>query len=190
MPRLNRPLDYVFPLLKQAVADFFVACHLDATPVVYPGGERLAHDAATAKYQQAVEKSLKAFLLWFGRESFNPFIGHDVLGEPNLWNIPRLAAALQKIFKQLSSRGLQPKLRMLLKLAPSGTMKAIVEDDVIVALPENTEYPFTNAQGNIVAPYEVFSTIRNALVPDAAKTVKALFRAIKQVEPRFVDILP
>jgi hypothetical protein len=172
------------------VADFFVARHLDATPVVYPGGERLAHDAATAKYQQAVEKALKAFLLWFGRESFNPFGGHDVLGEPNLWNVPRLAAVLQKIFNKPSSKGLQPKLRMLSKLAPSGTMNAVVEDDVIVALPENTEYPFTDVQGNIVAPYEVFSTLRDAQVPDAAKTVAALFRAMKQVEPRFVGILP
>jgi len=79
---------------------------------------------------------------------------------------------------------------MLLKLAPSGTMDAVIEDDVIVALPENTEYPFTDAQGNIVAPCEVFSAVRNARVPDAAKTVAALFRAMKQVEPRFVDILP
>ena len=143
MPILNRPLDYVFPLLRQAVADSFVARHLDATPVVYPSGEHLAHDAATAKYQQAVEKALKAYLLWFGRESFNPFGGHDVLGEPNLWNVPRLAAALQKIFSKPSSRGLQPKLQMLLKLAPSGTMDAVIENNVIVALPENTEYPFT-----------------------------------------------
>lgn len=173
------PRPFSAPLMRQAVADYEVALHLQTTPVeTLDDGERLAIDAALAKYQQALEKMLKAIIAEYMDEQPSWLTeGHVFLADADRRKYRALRTWLEKHFSLLNEWSrIKDGLGRLEALAPSGDTAA-----------ENTEYPFVRTRGP-VAPFEHFTDKEPRLL-QAAKDLMTLFRILSERQ-EFKDVFP
>jgi hypothetical protein len=117
---------------------------------------------------------------------------HELLGEfsPLRDNKQRLWAAVQKILSWLGIRPrLQGQIQKLERLAPSLLRARYASENVVAAMARNTEYPFTDALGNIVAPCIGFASFDVSYHLSALKTVKTLFTQLKRHAKPFSELL-
>lgn len=192
MPALEHPEKYARPAMQQAVADYTVAELLFASNCGRIYGGNPPYDAALAKCQQAVEKALKAILLQYAPQYSSVVFEHELLGEfsPLRDNKQRLWAAVQKILSWLGIRPrLQGQIQKLERLAPSLLRARYASENVVAAMARNTEYPFTDALGNIVAPCIGFASFDVSYHLSALKTVKTLFTQLKRHAKPFSELL-
>ena len=108
------------------------------------------------------EKALKAILLQYAPQYSSVVFEHELLGELSRLrdDKQRLWAAVQKILSWMGIRPrLQGEIQKLERLAPSLRRAQYLSENVIAAMERNTEYPFTDALGDIVAPCIGFAAL-------------------------------
>ena len=84
---------------------------------------------------------------------------------------------------------LQGEIQKLERLAPSLRRAQYLSENVIAAMERNTEYPFTDALGDIVAPCIGFAALDVSYYLSALKTIKTLFAQLKRHANPFGDLL-
>lgn len=180
--QLDRPADFVVPLLRQAWADFKVGEHLLDTPLddAVHGG-RPPYHAAWSKLQQALEKILKAVLLAKLPHRSDLAVGpHGFLRSTDPDVVAEVVQLLQSMRHQNGTPLDLSQLEEIEDLVPS--VRKATYDPVtkkIVALAENSEYPYTDYTGNAVAPCDRLRSEVNLLrFAATGKNLDVVFRSL------------
>ena len=167
---------------NQALADYLCALALresDSFPR-WNGISDNAH-AVLSKLQQAVEKMLKAFLLYENPNSYDPFKGHLVITP---WRSDRgsIGRRLHSLLDSIGQRDRKnlDKLMELESLAPKGIRDAPRDQEYCEAIDINTEYPFHNLGQLPLYPANYFSIDQT---PEFLKAVKWLFKSMSDHPP-------
>lgn len=167
MPDLAAPERWATATLRQAWADYLVARHLaehrfPPDDPVRPGLP--AYDAALDKFQQSLEKFLKAYVLRVLPARSALVFKHRLLAETR--SDPGLRKQLDILFESSARVTSHPaKFFALEDLVPGGFDRARRDEQGrIVALPENTQYPYTRGEDDpksagtvVVAPCDDLS---------------------------------
>ncbi|MBC8233514.1 hypothetical protein H8E77_28530 [bacterium] len=189
-PQLANPAAWIEPTLRQAWADFMVANHL----VTFPLDDELhkgqpAYHAAMAKYQQALEKALSTLLLQFLPSRSDLVFVHCYLTDATIWNQADVRRALLRVFQVNRHIGnLRLPLQAVERLVPDVQQAELDDSGRCIRLAENAEYPYTDAQGNPVAPCDTFATIFVQRFLNIQKNLSTLFKALRSM-PEFRYIL-
>lgn len=180
---------YAAALRDQAIADFQCVEYL-----VLPDGNLLHLHAALAKMQQVEEKMLKGYLLFENAGAFNPFYAHDVVRN---WKdnkeVGKSLDKLIRLYKGERHKFLED-LESLEVLALAGSQGIGLEDQVVVSIRRNTEYPFHAVGQEPTYPAKDF---RWDEVARYRKVVRTLIKILSKSTPfeftapisRFVDEL-
>jgi len=189
-PQLANPAAWVEPTLRQAWADFMVANHL----VTFSLDDQLhkgqpAYHAAMSKYQQALEKALSAVLLQFLPSRSDLVFVHRYLTDATIWNQAEVRRALLRVFQVTRHVGnLRLPLQAVERLVPD-VQQAVLDDfGRCIRLAENAEYPYTDTNGNPVAPCDTFAAVFVQRFLNVRKDLSTLFKALRNM-PEFRHIL-
>lgn len=175
MPELREPRRFARLLREQAMADFRAAQSLRGE-----GFSGHSH-AAVAKLQQALEKTLKGFLLGEFKAQYNPVAPHDVIRATLAGN--DLKARRLRETLRLLPKGVRPLLEKLEALAPKGEGGIHADEGDprwIASIDANAEYPFQLPGADATTPVAYFC---QSHVESYSRAVSCLIRALPEAGP-------
>lgn len=183
---LADPSEWCEPTFRQAWADFRVAsllCEFEMDGPPYKGERPI--DAALDKFQQSLEKLLKAAILDLAPEMSKLSFTHRLLTNPEVnpmfLKLFQMTAALSG---GRSGKGQIPRtLRMLESLLPDPEAAILDERNRVIGLPINSQYAFTkrDAKGalEVVAPCDRLPVTHGLHALEIQKDLDTLFRSIR-----------
>lgn len=188
MPQLAEPERWAPATLRQAWADFLVAEHL--SEYAFPPDDpirrgRPAYDAALDKYQQCLEKLLKAFVLRILPHRSDLVFKHRILDDLD----DELRRWIELLFAGASRVWATPRgFRALEGLVPGGFDRSVRDSrGRVVELPENSQYPYTRgsrsrkSKPEVVAPCDALASAFVRRFGELAKDIEAFLFALSRL---------